>query len=31
MVANVDFTTFATGLLWSKDMFAIPLRCANLM
>ena len=24
MVANVAFTTFATGLFWSKHMFAIP-------
>ena len=31
MVANVAFTTFATGLLWSKQMFALYLRCANLV
>ena len=26
MVANMDFTAFATGLLWSKHIFASYLR-----
>ena len=31
MVANMAFTAFATGLLRSKHIFALYLRCANLM
>ena len=31
MVANMAFTAFATGLLWSEHIFASYLRCANLM
>ena len=31
MVANMAFTAFATGLLWSKHNFASYLHCANLM
>ena len=31
MVANMAFTAFATGLLWSKHIFGSYLRCAILM